>query len=102
MTPARGMAKLTGASCLAAFLILPFLSPETTLAADEPIEVSVGFHLDQVTNVDQKAENFSVVGNLLMSWEDEAFAFDPSECDCEEKLFSTSQFEDYTSKNRLI
>jgi hypothetical protein len=71
------------------------------LAADEPIEVRVGFHLDQVTNVDQKAENFSIVGTLLMSWKDEAFAFDPAECDCDEKLFSTGQFEDYTSKNRL-
>jgi hypothetical protein len=71
------------------------------LADDEPIEVRVGFHLDQVTNVDQKAENFSVVGNLLMSWEDETFAFDAAECDCEEKFFSTSQFEDYTRKKRL-
>jgi len=70
-------------------------------AASEPIEVQVGFRLDQVTNVDQKAENFSVVGNLVMGWKDEAFAFDPAECECDEKLFSTSQFEDYTRKNRL-
>jgi hypothetical protein len=87
-------------SALAAVLflgLLPFPAP----AAAAPIEVRVGLHLDQVTNVNQKAENFSIVGNLLMSWKDEAFVFDPAECDCDEKLFSTSQFEDYTRKKRL-
>jgi hypothetical protein len=77
--------------------LLPFPAP----AASAPIEVRIGVQLDQVTNVDQKAENYSIVGTLLMSWEDEAYAFDPAECDCDEKLFSTSQFEEYTRKKRL-
>jgi hypothetical protein len=86
------------AACAVAFLGLISASVP---AASEPIEVRVAYRLDQVTNVDQKAENFSVVGNLLMGWKDEAFAFDPAECECDEKLFSTSQFEDYTRKNML-
>ena len=87
-------------SILAAVVFLGLL-PAAAPAADGPIEVQVGVHLDQVTNVDQKAENFSIVGNLLMRWKDEAFAFDPAECECDEKLFSTSQFEEYTRKRRL-
>jgi hypothetical protein len=75
------------------------LSP--ALAASEPVEVRVGVQLDQVTDVDQKAENYSIVGTLLMSWKDEAYSFDPAECECDEKLFSTNQFEEYTRKKGL-
>jgi hypothetical protein len=77
------------------------LMPALAMAAPEPIEVQVAIQLDQVTDVNQKAENFSIVGNLFISWKDEGFAFDEAECDCDEKLFNTSQFEDWTRKNRL-
>jgi hypothetical protein len=85
---------------LAAVLFLGLVIP-VALAASEPTEVRVAIQLDQVTGVNQKAENFSIVGNFLMSWKDEGFAFDTAECNCDEKLFNTSQFEDWTRKNRL-
>ncbi|MDG6256107.1 MAG: hypothetical protein QCH35_00755 [Methanomicrobiaceae archaeon] len=53
----------------------------------EPIVVKVGFQLDQITGVDQKSENFGVVGNIWMEWTDPELAFSPDECNCNYKLY---------------
>jgi hypothetical protein len=53
----------------------------------EPIVVKVGFELDQITSVDQKSENYGVVGNIWMQWTDPELAFSPDECDCSYKLY---------------
>ncbi len=53
----------------------------------EPLVVKVGFELDQITGVDQKSENFGVVGNIWMEWTDPELAFSPDECNCNYKLY---------------
>lgn len=70
-----------------------------TNEGNKPIEVRVAIQVDQITNVDQKAENFSIVGNLLMIWQDSRFAFDSAVG--EEKVFSTSQFENFAHEKEL-
>ncbi len=91
-------------SCTACIAVLLFSLPSRVQGSEapEPIEVGAALQLDQVTGVDQKAENFSIVGTFIMSWKDEDFAFDPDECGCEEKLFNTAQFEEWTRENELI
>jgi hypothetical protein len=54
---------------------------------DPAIPVLVGFELDQITGVDQRSENYGVVGNIWMRWTDPALAFDPIECNCEFKVY---------------
>lgn len=54
---------------------------------DPAIPVLAGFELDQITTVDQKSENFGVVGNIWMRWTDSALAFDPVACDCSFKVY---------------
>ena len=63
---------------IAALLCLGLL-PSSVQAADAPIEVKAALQLDQVTDVNQKAENFSIVGTFIMSWKDGAFAFDTAD-----------------------
>ncbi|MFC3612697.1 hypothetical protein ACFORG_02900 [Lutimaribacter marinistellae] len=45
---------------------------------DEPVTVSVGIFIDQITNVDQKSENFGAVATLRLEWHDPALAYDKS------------------------
>jgi hypothetical protein len=78
------------------------LVPAVALAAPAPTEVRIAIQIDQVTDINQKAENFTLVGNFLMGWKDSAFAFDPAECGCEEKTLNAGQFEDFAKKNSLI
>ncbi len=53
----------------------------------EPIVVKVGFELDQITGVDQRSENYGIVGNIWMEWTDPELAFSPDECNCSYKLY---------------
>jgi hypothetical protein len=73
-----------------------------SLAAPAPTEVRVALQIDQVTEIDQKNENFTIVGNFVMQWKDSGFAFDPAECECEEKALNAGQFEDLAKKNSLV
>jgi hypothetical protein len=59
----------------------------------EPIPVRIGFKLQQITAVDQKAENFGVVGTIVMHWLDPALAFDPET--------AQDRFEVFTGLHRL-
>lgn len=48
------------------------------IAPDEPIRVAVGVRIMQITGVDQKAENFSVVARISLRWHDKKLAFEPA------------------------
>ncbi|WP_220682384.1 hypothetical protein [Methanofollis formosanus] len=45
----------------------------------DPITVRAAVELDQITGVDQKAENYAAVANIRMRWTDPELAFDPQE-----------------------
>lgn len=67
--------------------------PSST-AIELPLEVGVGIEISQVTSVDQKAENFSVVATLRMHWTDPLLAFDPQEYGQDHKIFRPDDFID--------
>jgi hypothetical protein len=65
------------------------------------ILVGVGLRLDQITEVNQRAENFGAVGDLFLEWSDPAFAFNPDSCHCAVKVYNSAQFEKFVADNRL-
>ncbi len=61
----------------------------------DPIDVKVGLKIDQITDVDQKAENFSAVADLRLDWQDPRLAFSPDTCQCSFKPFTQKEFDDF-------
>ncbi len=68
----------------------------------EPIEARVAIQMQQITNVDQKAENFGVVATLQMEWNDPSLAFSPASCDCNFKIFDGSDFAESAFENDIV
>ncbi|MGV6804772.1 MAG: hypothetical protein ACWA49_11240 [Ruegeria sp.] len=59
---------------------------------ENPVEVGVGIKIDQITSVDQKAENYGAVVVLRFEWTDPALAFDRSELGREFRVFNPPAF----------
>ncbi len=43
---------------------------------EQPFTVAIGVWVDQITHIDQKSENYGVVANLRLEWDDPKLAFD--------------------------
>jgi hypothetical protein len=71
-------------------------------APDEPFVVSMGVQIDQVVNIDQRSENFEVVGNLRMEWDNPAMAFQTAENEPKIKLFVPDAFVKYVDQNHIF
>lgn len=60
-----------------------------------PVPVRVGLVLEEVTQIDQRAENFSVVATLTLQWQDPDLAFQPESGEESFRIFRDEAFEKY-------
>ena len=58
----------------------------------EPTPVKIGLKVQQITDIDQLAENFGIVGSLQLQWNDPYFAYSPDSCQCRLKEFTFDNF----------
>ena len=84
------------------------LVPTLSAASDESVraavraaaprkatQVEIGVKLQQITNVDQKVENFGVVATLMMRWHAPTLAYNPDSdpCKCRIKVLKEGSFD---------
>ncbi|MEW2915390.1 hypothetical protein [Leisingera sp. JC11] len=62
---------------------------------DTPLEVGIGIKIDQIVNVDQKAENYSAVAVIRAEWTDPALAFDAEEFGRDVRIFQPDALADF-------
>ena len=70
------------------------------LSGTTPVTIQV--QLQQITDVDQQAENYGGVYYLQMDWNDPAQAFNPDECQCRYKTFVGPSFNKLISDENLF
>jgi len=68
----------------------------------ESSHVQIGLSIDQIANVDQQSENFSVVGTLLMTWNEPALAFSPDRCNCGVKKMGIKELQSHAGKHDIL
>lgn len=71
-------------------------------APAEPIPVGIGVKIMQIVDVDQRAENFTVVARVRGVWQDPALAFDIADHPLGVRTMSMPDFADYTRDNGII
>ncbi|HCB50260.1 MAG TPA: hypothetical protein DEP47_12250, partial [Chloroflexi bacterium] len=76
-------------------------TPTNQTVFEGPIEVKIGMKMEQISNVDQKAENFGAVVDFRMEWTDPALAFNPDDCQCLFQSFRIAEFDKYMADKGL-
>ncbi|MCG7521112.1 hypothetical protein [Ruegeria sp. Ofav3-42] len=65
---------------------------------ENPLDVGIGIKIDQITSVDQKAENYGAVVVLRVEWTDPALAFDPQEVGRDIRVFNPPALADHAAE----
>ncbi len=91
---------LPGNSCLIIAVLICFITPSAVLA-DEPLRVEVGLKVHQITSINQKEENFSVVATLVMKWHEPELALD-SGSENTPRMYEVTNFARLVTDRNLI
>ena len=70
-------------------------TPTETPVLEGSTPVAIGVKLQQIVDVNETDEWFTVVVSLQMEWVDEALAFNPDECQCLFKSYTESTFNQF-------
>ncbi len=69
---------------------------------EKPYTVQVGVQIDQITQINQKAENFQIVGNLRFEWDEPKLGFDGAEHGRKFKLYTVDSFARYVDEHGIF
>lgn len=69
---------------------------------DNPLEVGIGIHIDQISFVDQKSENFGAVVTIRASWLDPALSFNRNDIGRDVRIVKPEAFVQHASDRSTI
>jgi hypothetical protein len=69
---------------------------------EESRNVEIGVSIDQIANVDQQSENFTIVGSLQLVWQDPALGFSPDKCKCSIKKVVLKDLKSISNKKGIF
>ncbi len=72
-----------------------------TIRPAEPVQVRAGLYVTQITDVNQKEENFTIVVDTRYEWSQPQLAFDPDEVGAALRSMSTDDFVAYARQNSI-
>ncbi len=75
---------------------------QDTHALRQPITVRVGLSLHQIADVDQKAERYDAVYDLMMKWQDPQLSYHPESPEDSVRIFRQEEFVTYAKQNSVI
>jgi hypothetical protein len=73
-----------------------------SVLAKGPVEVNVGLKVNQITGIDQKAENFGAVVTMIMEWNEPALAVPPGKQAPQETMYEGANFIRLMSERELL
>ena len=77
-------------------------NPDLSFYGKLPIELKLGLKIDQITHVDQKAENFGAVGNLRLEWKDTNLAFLPQPDELPVRRYERKEFQNKANEENIF
>ncbi len=76
--------------------VLSGVATPTDLAVLEAsIPVAIGVRLQQIVDVDEAREFYTIVASMQMEWTDQSLAFNPDECQCLFKSYTEATFNQF-------
>ncbi len=82
----------TKALLIIALLLFQCGSSVAKVAGTEPETVWIGLKIDQIADINQKEENYTIVGTLQMRWKKARLAFEPGLGENEFRTYNLDQF----------
>jgi hypothetical protein len=73
-----------------------------SVAPAEPLPVHTGIQITQITGVDQKAENFSVVARLRMEWQNPKMTYQPGDFRGDVRALDSEDFLAFARENQVL
>ncbi len=83
---------LLATALLGALLLIRWHTGMATDIQSEPVPVRIGLKISQITDINQEAENFTVVGTLRMQWSMTSLAFDPGRGESDYRTYDVDRF----------
>jgi uncharacterized membrane protein len=83
---------LSATALLAILLLIPWGTSVANESGSEPEQVWIGLKINQITDVNQRAENYTVVGTLRLKWSMARLAFEPAPGENDYRTYEINNF----------